>query len=101
MKYMLLWEMDMSKFPADPVENGKIMAKLIGITKQWGQSHPSGEWGKFLGENRGYSIASSQDEVMQASMMFSPYVQFKVYQIVSLEEVEASFKAMMAMMPGK
>jgi len=101
MKYIMLWEMDMSKLPADPVENAKIMTKLIEMTKQWNQAHPGGEWGKFLGENRGYSIVLSREDVMRASMMFSPYVEFKTYEIVTIEEVEATFKAMMAMMQGK
>jgi hypothetical protein len=101
MKYMMLWEMDMSKFPADPIENTKVMAKLIEMTKQWVQTHQGGEWGKFLGENRGYSIARSREEIMQASMMFSPYVEFKAFEVVTIEEVDAAFKGMMAMMQGK
>jgi hypothetical protein len=101
MKYIMLWEMDMSKFPSDPVENAKIMMKLIEMTKQWNQAHPGGEWGKFLGENRGYSIASSREDVMRANMMFSPYVEFKTYEAVTIEEVDSAFKAMMAMIQVK
>jgi hypothetical protein len=101
MKYIMLWEMDMSKFPADPVENAKVMAKLIEMTKQWTQTHQGGEWGKFLGENKGYSIAKSRDEVMQANMVFSPYVVFEVNEAVTIEEVDAAFKGMMAKMQGK
>ena len=101
MKYFMLWEMDISRFPTDPAENAKLTTKMIEMTKQWNQTHPGGEWGKFLGENRGYAIAGSQEDVMRASMMFSPYVEFKVYQAVSIEEVDGAFKAVMAMMQGK
>jgi hypothetical protein len=101
MKYIMLWEMDMSKFPTDPAENAKLNAKLIEMTKYWVKTHPDGEWGKFLGENKGYSIVGSQEDIMQASMMFSPYVEFKVYQAVTIEEIEVAFKAMMVMMQGK
>jgi hypothetical protein len=101
MKYIMLWEMDMSKFPADPIENAKIMTKLIEMTKQWKQAHPGVEWGKFLGENKGYSIVLSREDVMRASIMFSPYVVFITYEVVTLEEVDTAFKAIMAMMQGK
>ena len=100
MKYITLWEMDISKFPTDPAENAKLNAKLIEMTKQWMKTHPGAEWGKFLGENKGYSIVGSHEDIMRASMMFSPYVEFKVYQVVTIEEIDAAFKAMMAMMQG-
>jgi hypothetical protein len=98
MKYVTLWEMDMDRFPADPVESGKIMMRLVEMTKQWGKDHPKDDWGKFLGENRGYSIVNgSTEDIMKISMMFSPYVEFKVYQAVNIDEVEAGMKAAMQM----
>jgi hypothetical protein len=96
MKYVTLWEMNMDRFPADPVESGKIMMKLIEMTKQWQKDTPSGEWGSFLGEFKGYSTgAKSAEEMMRINMMFSPYVTFKVYQAMSLDEVEAGIKSLM------
>jgi hypothetical protein len=99
MKYVTLWEMNMASFPVDQGENTKIMMKLVEMTKQWAKDHPNDQWGKFLGENRGYSIMNgSQEDVMKISMMFSPYVEFKVYQSVSIDEVDTAMKSMMAMM---
>lgn len=98
MKYITLWEMNMAKFPTDLVESGKTMMKLVEMTKQWGKDNPGDEWGKFLGENKGYSIVNGTPEkVMKLSMMFSPYVEFKVFQAISIDEVEAAMKAMMQM----
>jgi hypothetical protein len=100
MKYVTLWEMDMDRFPADPVESGKIMMKLIDMTKQWQQANPDGEWGAFIGENKGYSTgAKSAEEIMKINMMFKPYVHFKVYQAMSIDEVEAGMKSLMQMPP--
>jgi hypothetical protein len=98
MKYLTLWEMNMSKMPTDPAESSKVMMKLIEMTKQWAKDNPEDEWGKFLGENKGYSIVNGNPEkIMEVSMMFSPYVEFKVFQAVNINEVEAAVKEMMAM----
>jgi hypothetical protein len=98
MKYVTLWEMDMARFPADPVESGKIMMKLIQMVKQWQKDTPGSDWGAFLGENRGYSVgARTPEEIMQINMMYKPYVQFKVYQAMSIDEVEAGMKNLMQM----
>ena len=96
MKYLTLWEMNMARFPSDPAESGKIMMKLVEMTKQWGKENPGDEWGKFLGENKGYSIVNgTQEKIMKLSMMFSPFVEFKVFQAVTINEVEAAMKTMM------
>ncbi len=102
MTYFLFWEMNMSACPNDPMENGKMMMKLVEMTKQWAKDHPNDKWGKFLGENRGYSmVTGGQEDVMKVSMLFSPYVDFKVYQSVSIDEVETAMKSMMAMAQAK
>jgi hypothetical protein len=95
MKYITLWEMNMAKFPTDPAESGKILMNLVEMTKQWEKENPGDDWGKFLGENKGYSIVNGTPEkIMKLSMMFSPYVEFKVFQAVSITEVETGMISM-------
>ena len=99
MKYVVLWETDYSKLPSDPKESGAILMKLLEMTKQWLKSKPGSEWGLFIGEGKGYSLAEGDpNEVMKNTFMFSPYVKFKVYQAASIDEWEETLKSMMAMM---
>jgi hypothetical protein len=92
--------MDLGKFPVDPKERAGTMMKLVEMTKQWKKDHPDGEWGAFIGENKGYSVgASSPQDIMKLNLMFAPYVSFKVYQAASIEEVEGLLKSMMQMQP--
>ncbi len=95
-KYVTLWEMDMSKIPTDPKESSAVMTKMIEMTKQWLKDNPGTEWGTFIGENKGYVLGGkSPQDVMKTTLMFSPYVQFKVYQAASINEVEEVYKSMM------
>ena len=94
-KYVTLWEMDTSKLPTDPNERAAVMTKLIEMTKQWLKENPGSEWGAFIGESKGFSLgAKTPQDIMKINMMFSPYVQFKVYQAASVTEVDEVYKAM-------
>ena len=96
LKYVTLWELEMSKLPNDANERVTVMTKMIEMTKQVLKENPGSEWGAFIGEGKGYSIGSkTPQDIMKINMMFSPYVQFKVYQAVSIDEFEEVFKSMM------
>jgi len=99
MKSFALWEMDMSKVPADPQANGALMMKMNEGIKQWLKDNPGSEWGEFIGENKGYCISNmGPQDVMKACLMYNPYVVFKVYQAADIFEHEAAFKAVAATM---
>ena len=101
MKYVCLWEMDVSRMPTDPKERAAAMMKMIEMTKQGLKSHPDWEWGNFIGENKGYSTATGDPkEVMKGALAFSPYIQFKVYQTASIDEFEEAFKSLMQIPPA-
>ena len=101
-KYLSLWEMDDSKMPTAPDERAAVMTKMIALTKQYLKDNPGGEWGAFIGENKGYGIGGkTPQDIIKLTFMFAPYVKFKTYQTVSIDEVEEVFKAMMAQMPPK
>jgi hypothetical protein len=100
MKYVTFWEMDMSKFPADPKERTGVMMKLVEMTKQWKKDHPDSDWGSFIGEFKGFSTSTgSPQDMMKINLMFAPYVQFKVFQAASIDEVEELMKSMTQMQP--
>ena len=102
MKYFTLWEMDMSRMSSDPKEMADQMTKAIEMTKQWLKNHPGAEWGGFIGENRGYCMGNiSAKELMEVNLMFSPYIQVKNFQAVTINEFEDAFKSTMAMMQKK
>jgi hypothetical protein len=96
MKYLTLWEMDMSRIPTDPQQSGAVMMKMIEMTKQWLKDNPGAEWGSFIGEHKGFVLGGrTPQDIMKTTMMFSPYIKFKVYQAASADEVEENIKSMM------
>lgn len=99
MKYFSLWELDMSRMPVDAKERNEIMMNLIKVTRQWKKDHPDGDWGSFIGENKGFSMGGNPQDIMKLNMIFAPYVHFKVYQAASIEEVEEMRTSLMQMQP--
>jgi hypothetical protein len=94
-KMVTLWEIDSGKLPADPNERVALMTKMIEMTKQILKEHPGSEWGAFIGEDKGYSTGPlTPGDIVKINLMFSPYVKFKVFQTISIDEFEAMFKAM-------
>ncbi len=95
-KLFNLWEMDMSRMPTDPNERMAILRKLMEITKQYLKENPGSEWGAFIGENKGYSMgAKSWQNLTKITQMLAPYVRCKIYQAISVDEVEELFKSLM------
>ena len=89
-----LWELDLSKLPGDPNERTALMAKMIEMTKQVLKEHPGTVWGAFIGEDKGYSAGPlTAQDIVKINLMFSPFVKFKVYQAISIDEFDAIFKA--------
>ncbi len=96
-KYVTFWEIDTSRMTADPAERVTTMTRLIEGVKQMQKNYPGGDWGAFLGENTGFSVSNgSWQDMVKITQAFAPYVKFKVYQALSIEEVEGAFKSMMA-----
>ena len=102
MKYVCLWEADMSKWPTEPKERAAAMVKMQEMTKQWLKSHPGAEWGIFIGQHRGYSMAAgTPKQLMEDTLMFSPYIKFEVFQAANVDEYEEAFKDVIAKIQPK
>jgi len=94
-KYLLLWEADASKLPIDPKERGAALSALLDMTKQGIKEGTTIDWGKFLGEGRGYSIhEGSEMELEKKLQRFVPFVTFKVYRVMSVEQVAEMAKSL-------
>lgn len=98
-RYMNLWEIDDSKVPTDPKERLALLMKMTEMTKQTLKEHPGTEWGIFLGENKGFSVSSSNatwQDMQKTTQTFAPYVKSEVCQVLSIEEAEQVLKSMMS-----
>ena len=78
------------------------MMKMMEMTRQWLKNTPGSEWGVFIGQHRGYSMAEGDpNELMKSTLMFSPYIKFDVFQAANVDEYEEAFKAAMSMIQPK
>jgi muconolactone delta-isomerase len=94
-KYMAFWEVDTSRIPEDPkakknLELGfqELIAKQLkgGIIK---------DWGAFAGEWCGYVIfEGSAVELHTLVSMWVPFAKFKTREVITINEVIKSFKAL-------
>ena len=95
-KYLILWEMDNSKWPADPEEQKSLIMKQIEMTKQGLVHSQLTDWGIFPGSNGGFAISEGDAAtVMLGCQQFAPYCIFDVQTVLSIDEVEQAVKAMM------
>jgi len=86
-KYLVIWELDMSRTPIDPKERGAALGAMLDKDKQSLKDGIIKDWGCFLGELRGYTIheVASEMELENYLHQFVPFATFKVYRVMSLE----------------
>lgn len=95
-KYFMTWEANESLLPTDPKEKGALVLKLAEMTKQTMKEGKVKDWGTFLGGAKGYVIAEgSALEIFQEAEKFAPYVSFNVQEVLSIDDLMKTFKAMM------
>ena len=97
-KYLLIWEVDMSRFPADPKDIMGMNMKTLEMVKQALQESGgvARDWGCFMGGTSGYAIGEGEAaDVAKAMWQFSPYYKFEVEQVFSADEVISINKSMM------
>jgi len=96
-KYLILWKTKPNSMPTDPKEAATQMKNVMDMTKRMLKDHPGWDYGMFLGEEEGYILGEmSPEEIQTGGMMFGSFVSSKVYQILSLDEVEKISKSVMA-----
>jgi hypothetical protein len=94
-KYLILWEIDRARIPVSPKERGAGWNVLMEMVKQDIRKGITKDWGAFVGELNGYSIAEGTEvEIGTMLQQFSPFVHFKVHPIASVSQVEEEIKAL-------
>jgi hypothetical protein len=94
-KYLLLWEIDTTRVPVSPKERGAGWKALMEVVKQDMKKGMTKDWGAFVGEINGYSVAEGTEvEIGNMLQQFAPFVRFKVHPIASVSQVEEVIKAL-------
>ncbi len=94
-KYLILWEVDQTKIPMDPKERGEGWGMLMAMVRQDHEKGTTKDWGAFVGESNGYSIAEGTElEVMQELQQYVPFCTFKVYPIATESQVNEMIKGL-------
>ena len=94
-RYLLLWDLDRTRVPVDPIERGVGFNMLLEMVKQDMKKGLTKDWGVFIGEHTGYSVVEGAEvEIMKQIQQYTPYVYFKVHPIGSVAQVEEMIKGM-------
>ena len=92
-KFLVMWKLDTKMMPESPEEQIGVFSRLMAMVKD---DFKSGmvDWGEFVGGNAGYSIAEGTEQELALDLMkYTPYVKFKVYPTLSVDQVEENMKA--------
>jgi hypothetical protein len=94
-KNLILWETNTSAVPVDPAAQAAIWGRFGEITKKALDSGKLKDWGIFAGGQSGFALSDeTATEILTRALMFSPYVKFTIYPLVSLPEVMKIMQSM-------
>jgi len=95
-KYLILWETDRSRLPADPKETVAVLMKLTEGTKQAMKIGQLSDWGVYPSGFKGYVIAEGKaQDLNKMSLLFYPYITFTAQEVLTIDEGEKVLKSMM------
>ena len=85
-KFLTLWKVDTAKMPVSPEEQISLFTNLLNMVKE--DFKNGGDWGEFTGGGAGYFVSEgTEQEVALALMKYSPYIKFKLFPVLSVEQV--------------
>ena len=94
-KYLVLWEIDVTKIPIGRKDRGMGWVGLLNMVKEEMKQGITKEWGTFVGETNGFSIMEGTEvEISNTLQNYVPFGIFKVKQILSVEQTEEVIKAL-------
>ena len=88
-KFLTLFELDTTKLPEKPEEQIALYIEQLNMIKEdFKTKNPQMlDWGLFAGTNQGYSVCEgTEQEIDLALLKYCPYVKFKVYPLLSLDQ---------------
>ena len=95
-KYLLLWQTDVSQWPTDVKERATLAVKFNEMVKQNIKDGKTTDWGVFVEGNKGYSVVEgSGREVYEELQKYRPYMDFELYQVLSIDEHAEVFRSLM------
>ena len=95
MMYLILWEADMSYFPTDQEERAKLVVSMAERVKKDLESGDTKMWGISVGGGHGFSITENDPkEVYGILSTYTPYIQFEVQPMLSVDEMIDVLKSM-------
>ncbi|KUO40100.1 MAG: hypothetical protein AVW06_02885 [Hadesarchaea archaeon DG-33-1] len=96
-KFLMLWEIDLSRMPVNPAERGQLYNQLLQSVKN-DMKKGLKDWGFCVGNNRGHAIfEGSEADLGLLIEQYIPYVRFKTYLELDVEATEKMSQAMMQM----
>lgn len=94
-KFLILWEHDRARLPADPKERLASRIMMGNLVKEDLESGRLKDWGAFPGEGAGYAIMEgSEQDVLIGTGRYDPFVKFKIHPVVTLSQSMESMKTL-------
>lgn len=88
-KYLLLWEVDQNKVPADRKERAALWGPMIQMVKQQIKAGTTKEWGVFAGGLQGFSVTEGDEMKLSENVQkYLPYVTFTAHPIITIDQME-------------
>jgi hypothetical protein len=92
-KYLILWEADEARIPDDPGARKAGWLAAIGETKKDLESGVAKDWGGFIGQANGFTIAEgTEQEINQMAFKYVPFFRFQIIPFDTLDNVEEVVK---------
>ena len=94
-RYLLLWELDMSRVPVGREERGVGWTILMAMVKEDLREGALKDWGSFVGELKGYAVAEGTEvEIGTFMQRYVPYVRFETHAVGTVSQVEEIIKSL-------
>lgn len=95
-KFLITWETNQKRMPADPKELGVTVTKMVEMVKQSMKEGTLKDWGVFVGGAKGYAIGEGKAlDIYQELQKYYPYISFNVQEVLSTDDVLNTIKSMM------
>jgi aryl-alcohol dehydrogenase-like predicted oxidoreductase len=93
-KYLMLWELDLSKTPEDAKAKKAQWLGMLDAMKKLMKEGGIKDWGISVAESNGFVIFEGTGVDLHTIMnSYSPFVRFKTRQVLTLEECVKATKA--------
>jgi hypothetical protein len=87
-RYLLLWELDPAKVPADRKERAALWGPMIQMVKQQIKDGSTKDWGAFAGGLKGFSVVEGDEMRLSENVQkYLPYVTFTAYPVITIDQM--------------